>query len=934
MFQRLNHRAGHYALLGVVWALVCLPNLGGPSLWDIDEGNNTGCSLEMFCSGNWVLPTFNYQMRTDKPALLYWLQALAYQAFGVNEFAARLPSALAALLTILVTYELGRQTFGKRAGLLAGLILASAGLFCAAGHFANPDALLTAFTTLTLFLFWHDYRRDGTGWLSAAGASAGVAVLAKGPVGLVLPAAVTFLFFLWRGQLRRLLDRRLPLAALCFLVVAAPWYAWVAVETKWVWVAEFWQRHHAERVATPLENHGGPVYYYALVLIAGLAPWSVFLGPALWHAWRRSRPAGAPLALLVGWVVGYFSLFAWVRCLLPGCLLPLCPAAFFLGPALWAAWRRPGPARAPAQETEDGGRAAVQLLVCWVAVYLVFFSQVQTKLPNYVLPLYPAAALLLAFFLDRWRRGLVTVAPWVMPVSLACLALLGVGVAVGLGVAGGALDLPGVPARHGLVRLPGLEAWAGLGAVLLAGAGVAGWCLRRGSPGGLVGAVAASAVLFAAVLGARAVEAVERYKAPRPLVRALPADQTRREVRVGAYGYFQPSLVFYCQREVARFEEERDAIQFLRGPLPAYLFLPADVWVGLRGRVAGARLVARHYDLYDGRDVVVVTNEPDEGMSSAPGVREGQPTSGEVDQPVAGLPGGGGALGRTGGGAEGGADLVGAPPGAARPDQGGEGGGLRGGGGRAGERLLLAPGAGERHRRHQVRLDGVGGAAAGAVRQPPPAPVHRTHGDHLGAVAREGDAPLPGDVLQPPAQGHQVEAADLGGGDGLRRGAHAHGVGVFGARVEADHDPARRPRPRRGGAADLLPGRGVAHHHLQRGLRRAAHLHRHPLLAEGVQQVVAALVGPLVPAVTPRPQGATPVAQGGVAGAGEEQGVTGPAARAQFAGQGLVQQPATLGVAPGRHDDGAGNDLGPLRPRPAHRLQELLGPLRLPVGEE
>jgi 4-amino-4-deoxy-L-arabinose transferase-like glycosyltransferase len=613
MFQRLNHRAGHYALLGVVWALVCLPNLGGPSLWDIDEGNNTGCSLEMFCSGNWVLPTFNYQMRTDKPALLYWLQALAYQAFGVNEFAARLPSALAALLTILVTYELGRQTFGKRAGLLAGVILASAGLFCAAGHFANPDALLTAFTTLTLFLFWHDYRRDGTGWLSAAGASAGVAVLAKGPVGLVLPAAVTFLFFLWRGQLRRLLDRRLPLAALGFLVVAAPWYAWVAVETKWVWVAEFWKRHHAERVATPLENHGGPVYYYALVLIAGLAPWSVFLGPALWHAWRRSRPAGAPLALLVGWVVGYFSLFAWVRCLLPGCLLPLCPAAFFLGPALWAAWRRPGPARAPAQETEDGGRAAVQLLVCWVAVYLVFFSQVQTKLPNYVLPLYPAAALLLAFFLDRWRRGLVTVAPWVMPVSLACLALLGVGVAVGLGVAGGALDLPGVHGR----RLPGLEAWAGLGAVLLAGAGVAGWCLRRGSPGGLVGAVAASAVLFAAVLGARAVEAVERYKAPRPLVRALPADQTRREVRVGAYGYFQPSLVFYCQREVARFEEERDAIQFLRGPLPAYLFLPADVWVGLRGRVAGARLVARHYDLYDGRDVVVVTNEHDEGMASA-----------------------------------------------------------------------------------------------------------------------------------------------------------------------------------------------------------------------------------------------------------------------------------------------------------------------------
>src|SRR3954454_384702 len=109
MFRRLGGRAGHHLLLGLVWAVVCLPNLGGPSLWDIDEGNNAEAAREMLDSGNWVVPTFNFLERFDKPALLYWLQGGAYQLFGVNEFAARLPSALAALVSILVTYELGRR---------------------------------------------------------------------------------------------------------------------------------------------------------------------------------------------------------------------------------------------------------------------------------------------------------------------------------------------------------------------------------------------------------------------------------------------------------------------------------------------------------------------------------------------------------------------------------------------------------------------------------------------------------------------------------------------------------------------------------------------------------------------------------------------------------------------------------------------------------
>src|SRR4051812_40242549 len=85
MLQRLDCRAGHYALLLGAWALLCLSNLGGPSLWDVDEGRNSEAAQEMRESGNWIVPTFNYQRRDDKPALLYWLQCGTYELFGVNE---------------------------------------------------------------------------------------------------------------------------------------------------------------------------------------------------------------------------------------------------------------------------------------------------------------------------------------------------------------------------------------------------------------------------------------------------------------------------------------------------------------------------------------------------------------------------------------------------------------------------------------------------------------------------------------------------------------------------------------------------------------------------------------------------------------------------------------------------------------------------------
>jgi 4-amino-4-deoxy-L-arabinose transferase-like glycosyltransferase len=545
MFNRLDHRGGHYVALVLVWAAVSLPGLGTPSLWDIDEGNNAEAARELRESGDPVVPTFDYRLRVDKPPLLYWLQAAAYSACGVNEFSARLPSALAALAAVLLTYELGRRTFGASAGLLAGVALASSPAFVAASRFANPDALLDAFTLLALFVFWRGYRSGGRLPFATAGAVAGMGMLAKGPVGLVLPAAVSVLFLAWQRRLRLLADVRLAWGVATFLLVAAPWYTGVGVETKGEWLRGFFLTHNFGRAAAAMEGHEGRFYYYALVLVAGFAVWSAFLGPAAWCAWRDAAGRGG-----------------------------------------------------------EREREASRFLICWVAVYFAFFTIARTKLPNYILPAYPAVALLTGRFLDAWRRGTVTPAPWLVPGSLACLVLVGFGVGAVVLVAAGGIPA-GVPPHR---QLPGLAALAAFGALPVAGALAGAGFLRRGARAGLVGALAASGVLFTAALAALGPAAVDRYKAPRALAAALPADQTIRDVRVGTYEYFQPSLVFYCRREVNRLPSEAAARDLLAGPLPAFLFVPAGVWEGMRGGAPGREL-ARHHDLYDGREIVLVTNE-------------------------------------------------------------------------------------------------------------------------------------------------------------------------------------------------------------------------------------------------------------------------------------------------------------------------------------
>jgi 4-amino-4-deoxy-L-arabinose transferase-like glycosyltransferase len=564
MLPRLNHRAGHYALLLTAGAWLFLVNLGGPALWDIDEGRNATAALEMRESGDWIKPTFNGQLRSHKPALLYWLQAAAYEWFGVNEFAARLPSALAALATLLLVYELGRRMFNAATGLCGGLVLGSSALFCASAHFANPDALLVAFTAATLLLSWlglekgHVHRR----WLLLAGPAAGCAVLAKGPVGVALPLAVVGVYLLWSGGWRLLRHRVWWQMSLLCGVVALPWYILVTVETRREFLADFLLTHNLDRALSPMEDHRGPPYYYLVVLLFGLMPWSVFLGSAAWYG-------------------------AWS--------------------ALWSPWRRLRGAWESARDAEAGEPQRVdayRFLWCWVAVYLVLFSAAATKLPNYILPVYPPCALLVARFLDRWRRGALQVPRWLQPTSAALLVLVGAGTVAGLLVAGGAVAVPG------LRTWPGLDTWAALGLAPLIGGVAAAWCLRQGRRAAFVGVVAAAALTFIGGLAAGGSTALNSYRAPRPLVQEAQALRRAEEVRVGCYQLEHlPSLNFYVQRHVKYHENEQEVVTFLDSPHRCYLFLPREDWQRLEGQIrVPYRVLASHREMYRSGEVVVVTN--------------------------------------------------------------------------------------------------------------------------------------------------------------------------------------------------------------------------------------------------------------------------------------------------------------------------------------
>ncbi len=360
-------------LVGLALALLCwlafFQGLGSLGLTDKTEALFVEVGHQMVLRQDWVTPWWNGERFFDYPVWGYWLVALSFKLFGVSEWAARLPVALAASAVVVASFALvcswapaeEERVVRWGRGLLASAVLATTPGWVGWGRTSTTDMFLASAITLALYGFLLAHRQQHQPVLARLGRVllalfCGVAVLAKGPVGLLLPALVIVVFLTLTGQWGRWL-RPLPLLAMLalFLGVAMPWYVAAAQINGAAFLGGFLAFSNVQRFTSVLYHHPGPVWYYLPCLLLLLLPWSLFLPAAIapldfWRlsSWRRAAADQAlelPLFLLL-WLVLMVAFFSAAATKLPGYILPVVPAGSLLVALAWCPFpsARPAPA--------------------------------------------------------------------------------------------------------------------------------------------------------------------------------------------------------------------------------------------------------------------------------------------------------------------------------------------------------------------------------------------------------------------------------------------------------------------------------------------------------------------------------------------------------------------------------------------------------------
>jgi 4-amino-4-deoxy-L-arabinose transferase-like glycosyltransferase len=256
---------------------------------------------------------------------------------GFTEFAARLPAAMLGLLSVWVTYRLGRKMFSARTGFLAGAILATSILHLVMSRTVVHDIALGLFTTLALALFYlavAEPERRKAYFLLFYIAVAG-AVLAKGPLGAVLPALVIGPYLVLTRRLALIKQMQLGWGALILLALTGPWYILMSLRNEG-YLAYFLIEKTFGSFASDESTHPAPFHFYIPVFLGALLPWTGFFPAALYRAFRRLRGEGRdPVLYLILWVGTMFVFFSVATSKLASYLLPLMPAAALLTGLLW-----------------------------------------------------------------------------------------------------------------------------------------------------------------------------------------------------------------------------------------------------------------------------------------------------------------------------------------------------------------------------------------------------------------------------------------------------------------------------------------------------------------------------------------------------------------------------------------------------------------------
>lgn len=317
-----------FVMICLVAGVILFWGLGAAPLFDPDEPVYMQTAMEMLETQDFISPRIYGQFWYDKPPFFYWMVVMSIKLFGSNEFAARFPAAVSAFLGILGVYSMGKSFFSRSVGLVGALVLATSLEYFYLGKAAVTDSTLTCFF-IGIMLFYLK-RKYFTMYICI-----GLAVLTKGPVGIILPGSILLLHFLYVRDLHDVMKLKLLRGIGVVLLVAAPWYLAMTLLHGADFIQTFLGYHNITRFLQAEHKSGLVWYYYFPVLAAGFFPWSMALPETLLTAWkRRNGPQGE----------------------------------------------------------------VVSLLLIWLAVVFVFFSVSQTKLISYILPMYPPMALLTGWF--------------------------------------------------------------------------------------------------------------------------------------------------------------------------------------------------------------------------------------------------------------------------------------------------------------------------------------------------------------------------------------------------------------------------------------------------------------------------------------------------------------------------------------------------------
>ncbi len=358
--------AGDIGVLAIIFFTAFFQFLGHFPLIGTDEARYMEIPREMIERGDFITPTLNYIKYFEKPPLHYWFNAVAISIFGETEFAGRFFGALWGVLGILLIYHIGRKLFGRREAILSALILGTSIGIIVQARINITDTTLTICMTACLgcFLLAIQENEQNKGrYYYLFYIFSALAVLAKGLIGIVLPGGIIFCFILITRRWCILREMRLVTGIMLFLIVCAPWFIIVSIRNP-EFARFFFIHEHFERFLTKVHGRYQPPWFFIPILIGVMLPWSFFVPAAIARIWHERKQTGADNRLF---------------------------------------------------------------LFLWAAIIFVFFSKSDSKLIPYILPVYPALALLIGVTysaaLDRGFSSLKIPALLLSAVTI----LLGVG---------------------------------------------------------------------------------------------------------------------------------------------------------------------------------------------------------------------------------------------------------------------------------------------------------------------------------------------------------------------------------------------------------------------------------------------------------------------------------------------------------------------------